>query len=83
MNILSSSQTKGLGHTESASSLTIELEEITSETIDNSLIFGGDLKMVAQILSTISQFLNSHQKENFDEKELKVNNCKLNLDSSA
>ena len=50
----------------------IELEEITSETIDNSLIFGGNIMIATQVLSTISDYLTNHQKENFAQNELKV-----------
>lgn len=65
-------QLKGLGHSENAANLLIELEEVTTETIDNSLIFGGNIKIATQVLSTVSNFISSHQKESFNQNELKV-----------
>ncbi|XP_066931255.1 uncharacterized protein [Clytia hemisphaerica] len=64
-------KTKRLGYSLSATDLIDELEQVTSETIDNSLIFGGNIKMATESLLQISNFLMNNQKENFNNKGLK------------
>lgn len=65
-------QAKGLGFTSNAQSVIQELDDASTETIDNSLIFGGDLQKATETINKIAKFLIGNQKENFGHDELKV-----------
>ena len=63
---------KGLGFTTSAKSLLEELDDTTTQTIDNSLIFGGDIIKATDTISGIANFLQRTKAEDIDHKDLKV-----------
>ena len=63
---------KGLGYTSSAQALASELDDVTTQSIDNSLIFGGDLKKASETVLGISDYLAKSQVEKFEHKDLRV-----------
>ncbi|XP_065655378.1 uncharacterized protein LOC100197733 isoform X8 [Hydra vulgaris] len=61
----------GLGYTESARSLVREIEDITTQSIDNSMIFGGDLMRATKTITGIVRFITETKAESFDHADLK------------
>ena len=58
--------------TASAKEVISKLEDITTHTIDNSMIFGGDLVMATAILDVVSNFVEKNRAEKFGFKALRV-----------
>ena len=63
---------KHLGFTSSVKDVLLKLEEITTQTIDNSLIFGGDILKATNILDQISKFVEKNRMERFGFGALRV-----------
>ncbi|XP_065051746.1 uncharacterized protein LOC135681293 isoform X2 [Rhopilema esculentum] len=56
---------KHLGFTASVKDVLAKLEEITTQTIDNSLVFGGDIIKASNILDEVSKFVQKNHAERF------------------
>ena len=69
MNIL---QAKRLVHGEDSSSLLQSLAVVTTRTIDNSFIFGGDLKKTSEIMTSIVQEQGARQDGEIGHEDMKV-----------
>ena len=67
----------GLGYTESARSLVKEMEDVTTQSIDNSMIFGGDLMRATKTITGIVKFITETKAESFDHSDLKVSSSFL------
>lgn len=65
-------QVKHLGFTSSVKDVLSKLEEITTQTIDNSLIFGGDIIKATEILDEISKYVEKNRVERFGFGALRV-----------
>ena len=65
-------QAKRLVYGEDSSSLLKSLAVVTTRTIDNSLIFGGDLKKTTEIMTSIVQEQGARQDGAISHKDVKV-----------
>jgi hypothetical protein len=65
-------QAKRLVNGEDSSSLLQSLAVVTTRTIDNSLIFGGDLKKSTEIMTSIVQEQGARQEGEIKQKDMKV-----------
>ena len=65
-------QAKRLVYGEDSSSLLKSLAVVTTRTIDNSLIFGGDLKKTTEIMTSIVQEQGARQDGAISHRDVEV-----------
>ncbi len=65
-------QAKQLGFTANVKDVVTKLEDITTQTIDNSMVFGGDLVKATSILDGLSKFVMKNRGEKFGFQSLRV-----------
>ena len=68
-------QAKRLVYGEDMSTLLQSLAVVTTRTIENSLIFGGDLKKTTEIITSVVQEQGVKHDTGISHQDLKVINC--------